>query len=310
MKDRTGEKIVFSLPSFYDAVYEYEDAEYVIFGVPFDCTSSYRAGSRWAPDEMRKACMNFETYDYYHRSDMTAILVHDAGNMDTPVSADDMLSELYEEVAGLLDDGKFPIMLGGEHSLSYAPVKACRDYYERKDREEGKDPEGITFLVLDAHLDMRTDFRGVKYNHACVSRHIIEEVTPKYVTIGVRSGPEEEWDYMEEHGIPFYTSDDVDERGIREIIKEVSEKIEGDRIYLSLDMDVIDPAYCAGLGTPEPFGLSPREVREVLRAFAPKTIGFDIVEIAPEYDFGNSALLATKLMREFIFAREAGRKKA
>lgn len=300
---------MFSLPSFYDAIYDYDDAEYIIFGVPFDCTSSYRAGSRWAPDEMRKACQNFETYDYYHKLDMTDILVHDAGNMDTAVAVDDVLEELYDDVTAILRDGKFPIMLGGEHSLSYAPVKACRDHYAEK--TDGEDVgEEIAFLVLDAHLDMRTDFRGLTHNHACVSRHIYEDLTTKYATIGVRSGPEEEWAYMEENKIPFFTADDVDERGIKDVVKEALEALDSDKIYLSLDMDVIDPAYCAGLGTPEPFGLTPRDVREVLRAAAPKTIGFDVVEAAPEYDQGNAAILAAKLMREFIFSREAGKRRS
>lgn len=286
--------------TFFDAVYDYEDAEYVIFGAPFDNTSSFRAGSRWAPDRMREVAINFETYNSKYDLDMTDILVHDAGNSFVSVNIDETLKGIYEDAKQIVDDGKFPIMLGGEHSLSYAPVKACYDACPEKD--------DFAVLVLDAHFDLRTDFRGFENNHACVSRHIIDDITQKYVSIGIRSGPREEWEYAKEAGIKYYSNDDVFEMGIREIIKETKEYLDSDHIYLSLDMDAIDPAFCPGLGTPEPFGMTDREVRDVLRAFAPKTVGFDVVEIAPEYDNGISAILATKLMREFIFAREASRK--
>ena len=285
--------------TFFDAIYDYEDAEYVIFGAPFDNTSSFRTGSRWAPDRMREVAINFETYSPKYDLDMTDILVHDAGNSFVSVNIDETLEWIYEDAKQIVDDGKFPIMIGGEHSLSYAPVKACYDACDEKD--------DFAVLVLDAHFDLRTDFRGLKNNHACVSRHILEDITKKYVSIGIRSGPREEWEYAKNEGIKFYSNDDVFEMGIKEIIKETKEYLNSDHIYLSLDMDAIDPAFCPGLGTPEPFGMTDREVREVLRAFAPKTIGFDVVEIAPEYDNGQSAILATKLMREFIFAREASK---
>lgn len=290
---------MFSPVTFFDAIYEYEDAEYVIFGAPFDNTSSFRTGSRWAPDRMREVAINFETYSPKYDLDMTDILVHDAGNSFVSVNIDETLEWIYEDAKQIVDDGKFPIMIGGEHSLTYAPVKACYDACDEKD--------DFAVLVLDAHFDLRTDFRGLKNNHACVSRHIIDNITKKYVSIGIRSGPREEWEHAKKEGIKFYSNDDVFEMGIKEIIKETKEYLNSDHIYLSLDMDAIDPAFCPGLGTPEPFGMTDREVREVLRAFAPKTIGFDVVEIAPEYDNGQSAILATKLMREFIFSREASK---
>ena len=288
--------------TFFDAIYDYNDAEYVIFGVPFDNTSSFRTGSRWAPDRMREVAINFEVYSPKYDLDMTDILVHDAGNSFVSVNIDETLEWVYEDAKKIVDDGKFPIMLGGEHSLSYAPVKACYDACDEKD--------DFAVLVLDAHFDLRTDFRGLKNNHACVSRHIIDNITKNYVSIGIRSGPREEWMHAKDAGIKYFSAEDVYEMGIKEIIKETAEYLNSDHIYLSLDMDALDPAYCPGLGTPEPFGMTDREVREVLRAFAPKTVGFDVVEIAPEYDNGQSAILATKLMREFIFAREYGKKRS
>lgn len=297
-------KYMFFLPSFYDAAYNYKDSEYVIFGVPYDFTSSYRPGSRWAPDEIRKANLNFEMYENYYGKDLTDIPVHDAGNIDPSVSINDTLDEVYLSVLELLDDEKVPIMLGGEHSITYASVKACAQ--KIREREQKKNGENINFgcLVLDAHLDMRTEFRGVKYNHACVTRNIYREITKNIVMIGVRSGSKEEWEFMKDNNIPYYTADDVRESGLEEIIKEANEKLNTDNTYFSLDMDVLDPAYCPGLGTPEPFGLTSVNVRDIIRKVSPKTMAFDIVEISPEYDNGTSALLAAKFIKEYIFARE------
>jgi agmatinase len=285
--------------TFYDAIYEYDNADYVIFGAPFDNTSSFRTGSRWAPDEMRKVATNFETYSPKYDLDMTDIPVCDAGNVMVSVNIDETLEWIYEDTKKIVLDGKFPIMIGGEHSLSYAPIKAC---YEACD-----DKDDFAVFVLDAHFDLRENFRGLKNNHACVSRHILETITKNYVTIGIRSGPKEEWDYAREAGVKHYTADDVYEMGISKVIKEALKYLDSKHIYLSLDMDAVDPAYCAGLGTPEPFGMTDRDIREVLRQVAPSTVGFDVVEITPEYDSSISAILATKLMREFIFAHYASK---
>ncbi|MDV0446940.1 Agmatinase [Methanosarcinaceae archaeon Ag5] len=288
-------------PTMYDAIYEYDDAEYVIFGVPFDNTSSFRTGSRWAPDTIRKMAFNFETYSPKYNINMTDILVHDAGNSEVSVNADETLEWVYEDAKRIVDDGKFPIMLGGEHTMTYAPVKAC---YEACD-----DKDDFAVVVLDAHFDLRAEFRGLKNNHACVSRHIIDDITQKYVSIGIRSGPQEEWEYARDAGIKYFSADDVFEMGIQNVIKETLEYLDSTHIYLSLDMDALDPSFCPGLGTPEPFGMTDREVREALRQIAPYTVGFDVMEIAPEYDNGMSANIAAKLMREFIFAREASKNK-
>ena len=278
-----------------DALADYDSARYVIFGVPFDGTSSYRSGSRWAPDAMRQASANFETYNAYFDIDYEDLLIHDAGNLEHYATVDETLEELSLAIEPIVAVGKLPIMLGGEHSLTLPCVKACAKYAD----------EEIGFVVLDAHFDLREEYAGVKYSHACVSRHVLNEVTDKYVTIGVRSGPKEEWDFAKENGIKYYTSDDIREKGIKEVISEVTDYLGCSKIYLSLDMDALDPAYAPGLGTPEPFGLSDIDVREVIHALAPRSVGFDIMEIAPEYDRGQSALLGTKLLREFIAAHAA-----
>ncbi|MDM7918737.1 MAG: agmatinase [Methanosarcina sp.] len=276
--------------SFIDALADYESARYVIFGVPFDNTSSYRAGSRWAPDAMRQVSANFESYNPVFDIDLVDLPIHDAGNLETSASVDETLRDLYEEVKFLLNDGKIPIMLGGEHSLTYSTVKACAEF--------AGDDFGV--LVLDAHFDLRQEYRGLKHNHACVSRNILENITSNLVSIGIRSGPEEEWVFARENNLKYYTADDVESTGMVEVLKEVIEWLDCSQLYLSLDMDAIDPSYAPGLGTPEPFGLSARDVRTAIRTLAPYSMAFDIVEIAPEYDSGQTAMLGAKLMREFI----------
>jgi agmatinase len=280
--------------AFAEADKPLDEAKFVIFGVPFDGTSSFRAGSRWAPDEMRKVSYNFETYNPDLDVDLADVPVHDIGNVDTYVSVDDTIDEVYRVTREIVDAGKIPVMMGGEHSLTYPCARACGNR------------EDIGFVVMDAHLDLRPDYRGVKHNHACVSRHIIEEVTGRYVTIGVRSGPREEWAYVRDHpGIRAFTADDVCSRGIERVLDDVEGYLAGcGRVYLSLDMDAIDPSFAPGLGTPEPFGITPRDVRAVIRRLAPKTVGFDVVEISPEYDSGSiSSVLGAKLIRDFIAAK-------
>ena len=289
---------MFYKPEMMDALSDYESARYVIFGVPFDGTSSYRTGSRWAPDAMRKASENFETYNSYFDIDFEELQIHDAGNLEHYSSVDQTLEELSFAVKPIVDDGKIPIMMEGGHRLSLPCVKACA--------ESAEDDFGV--VVLDAHFDLREEYGGIRNNHACVSRHIIEEVTDNYVSIGVRSGPKEEWVFAKENDVKHFTSDDVREMGIKEVIAQTLEYLDCTQIYLSLDMDALDPSYAPGLGTPEPFGLTDIDVREVIRVLAPMATGFDVVEIAPEYDNGISALLGTKLLREFIAAHAAGEK--
>ncbi len=277
-----------------DTLAEYRDAQYVIFGVAFDRTSSYRAGSKFAPDAMRKASENFESYNPFFGIDLAQLPIHDAGNFEVYGTVDDTILDLYNEVREIVKAGKVPIMMGGEHSLSLPCVKAC-----------AKDTDDLGVVVLDAHLDLRDEFEGVKYSHACVSRHIIEEVTDNYVSIGVRSGPLEEWEFAKEKDLTYYTPEDVSAFGVEKIIQETMDYLDTENIYLSLDMDALDPAYAPGLGTPEPFGLQSIQVRDLIRGFAPYSIGFDVVEISPNFDNGQTAILGVKLLREFIAAHSS-----
>jgi len=275
---------------FADANSDYKKARYVICGAPFDGTSSFRLGSKLAPEALRAASYNFETYSSFFDFDLDETDIHDAGNLEVAGNIDDTLSLLSIPANKFVQDGKIPIMLGGEHSLSYPFVEACKKKYP-----------GLGFVVLDAHMDLREEFHGEKNSHACISRHIINKLTKKYVSIGIRSGTREEYDYISENKIRMFSSEDVFSMGIEKVISQFRDYIKGP-VYLSIDMDAIDPAYAPALGTPEPYGLTPRDVRTVISCLAPYIVGFDLVEIAPAYDSGGTAVLGAKLVRDFIAA--------
>ncbi len=277
---------------FADASSSFEESEFVLYGAPFDGTSSFRKGSKWAPIEMRKASLNFETYNGDLDVDLAEVPMHDMGDCDVYCDVEATLDEVFEVESRIVKAKKIPIMMGGEHTLTYPCVKAFND-------------KKMGFVVMDAHYDLREEYGGIRNNHACISRHVIDDITGKYVSIGIRSGAKEEYEYVKNNkNIKSYTSNEVDDMGINAILLEVEDYLKDcDRIYLSLDMDAIDPAYAPGLGTPEPFGMTPREVRSVIRRLAPKTVGFDVVEISPEYDNGETAVLGAKLIRDFIAAK-------
>jgi agmatinase len=272
---------------FADSSPDYESSKYVILGVLFDATSSFRTGSRWAPDAIRRASYNFESYDYEYDIDIKEQQFHDAGNIEFG-NLCDMISVVEAVISGTFDDGKVPLTLGGEHTITFPCVKALAKSAD------------IGVVMLDAHLDFRDEYLGNKYSHAGVTKHISDLGVP-LVQIGTRSGTKEEYQLAAKRSI-IYTMDEIRQIGIAQMLNEIEGLLDIDSIYLSIDMDAIDPAFAPGVGNPEPYGLTPLEVRTALRRLAPVTSGFDIVEVTPDYDMGMSALLGAKLLRDFIFA--------
>lgn len=283
---------------FADADYNYSDAAFVIFGAPFDGTSSFRKGSRLAPDAIREASYNFETYNPYFDIDLADIPFHDAGDVDIPdeCTVEQAQAAVDEMVTIILSDGKMPIMLGGEHSLSVPCVRESMNLFN-----------DLGVVVLDAHFDLRDEYEGEVNSHACVSRRIIEDITDNYISIGIRSGTRHEYSLARSRGITYYPADFIEDKGIPHILAELFRYFDTSHLYLSLDMDVLDPACAPALGTPEPFGLTDRQVLSLIRWLAPRSVGFDLVEIAPEFDSGNTALLGAKFVREFIASAWASR---
>ena len=272
----------FSTTLFADADAEYSSADYVLFGVPFDGTTSFKAGCRDAPLAIRQVSYNIETYLPFYDLEMTDVSVHDMGDMYVECLPDLMVEQVADAVSDLMKDEKVPIMMGGEHSVTIGAVQTLKPKW---------------YVVCDAHLDMQDEYRGSPFNHDCVTARVSEAVE-NIVIIGARSGCKEEFEFAREN-YHLYTADDVEERGIRSVLDEVSELISDDSLYLSIDADAIDCCLTPGLGTPEPFGLSPKDVRAVIRRLSKNAVGFDYVEVLPN-DEGQTAMVAAHMIREFI----------
>ena len=272
----------FSTTLFADADAEYSSADYVLFGVPFDGTTSFKAGCRDAPLAIRQVSYNIETYLPFYDLEMTDVSVHDMGDMYVECLPDLMVEQVADAVSDLIKDEKIPVMMGGEHSVTIGAVQTLKPKW---------------YVVCDAHLDMQDEYRGSPFNHDCVTARVSETVE-NIVIISARSGCQEEFAYAREH-YHLYTADDVEERGIRAILDEVAALIGDDSLYLSIDADAIDCCMTPGLGTPEPFGLTPKDVRAVIRRLSKNAVGFDYVEVLPN-DQGQTAMVAAHLIREFI----------
>ncbi|MFA5395777.1 MAG: agmatinase [Methanogenium sp.] len=267
---------------FADAEASYEDARYVIFGVPYDGTTSYAAGTRHGPDAIRKVSYNFEQYLPEYDYTISEAEIHDLGNLEVPSLPEDVIDAVFDITSEIAADGKIPVILGGEHSVTLGAYRAFHSE---------------CFVVCDAHLDLREEFGDTPYNHACITRRVSEEGAKEIFIIGARSGTEEEYAFA--RNLHLYSADCVRERGITDILKEIVGIIGGRSVYLSIDADAIDCCLTPGLGTPEPFGITPLDVREVIRAIGPLAEAFDYMEVCP-IDAGQTAAVAAKLVREFI----------
>jgi agmatinase len=288
---------MFQRCGFADADSELEGSDYVVVGLPFDGTASFRSGSRDGPDAIRLASFNFESYDSYYGVDLSEIAICDLGNMD--LGADPAYAEeTIKDAVAYLPRDAVPVFLGGEHSITPPIVSSLA----RK-----MAPEGLGVLVLDAHLDLREEYGCTRYSHACASRRILEEVAVKaYASIGVRSGSREEFSFAKENKVPYFTSREVRSRGIDHVLDRALEQMNARPLYLSIDLDVLDPAYAPAVGNPEPFGLASWDVKRVIERVAPQAVAMDINELTPAYDRGETALLAARLAREFMAAKARG----
>lgn len=269
--------------TFADAVDTYDDSEFVILGAPFDRTTTFRSGARLAPTSIRAASSNFEKELFELGVTFDDIKVHDEGDLYEEGTVDEMVSAIEEEARRIVKDGKFLVTMGGEHSVSPPLVKAL-----------GKD---ISVITIDAHLDYREEYQGLKNSHACAHKRI-EDVVGKgnVFAFGVRSISGDE----DRESALYADAFRIREQGCEKVFDEMLGKLKREPVYLSLDIDGIDPAYAPGTGTPEPFGLTPWDVRHIVNRLGDRLVGFDVVEVCPPYDNGNTAILAARLIREVI----------
>lgn len=278
-----------NFPGFFaDAEASLDEAEFIIFGVPYDKTSSFRYGADKGPKKIRESSWNFETYNIRTGVDLQDIKIHDYGDLDVQ---DDKPSIMVEKTKAftrsILDKNKFPIALGGEHSITPGVTYAFS--------------EDISVLILDAHMDFRDTYENERYNHACVTRRIADHVDINNIAVvGIRSVEKEEFTDAQKQGLFYIDVFTIKEKGLDSVLEKTKKYLAGKKVYMTLDIDVIDPGFAPGTSTPEPFGLSPFDVLEVIDLFAPQMIGFDVVEVCPDYDHGESALLAAKFVRYVI----------
>lgn len=264
---------------------EYDESKIVIFGAPFDSTTSYRPGTRFASSAMRNESFGIETYSPYQDKDLTDIKVFDGGDLElcfgSPESA---LNDIENFSSKILGNGKLPCMIGGEHLVTLGAVRAAVKKY----------PD-LHIIHFDAHADLRDDYLGQKFSHACVMRRCHELVGDgKIFQFGIRSGDREEFLWGKDH----ITTNKFDFTGLNKI----AEKILNKPVYFTLDLDVLDPSCFPGTGTPEAGGVSFTELMSAIKSVsALNVVGIDVNELSPMLDqSGASTALACKLLREIL----------
>jgi len=277
----------------------FDEATYTLLGVPFDYTSTYRAGARFAPTAIREASQNIETYSFRTGHNIEKISIHDLGNLDVLADVGETLERLRLVTGELLEAGKTPVFIGGEHTITLGIAYAL------------KNPEKLAIISFDAHLDLRNEYLGQKFSHTTFMRRLNEQVKPKkIIEVGTRAVCKEELEYSENIGISYITSLEIRREGLektKERIRKLLEDVEN--VYLSIDLDVLDPSYAPAVQNPEPEGISPYILHELIAETCKKSImGFDLVEVAPNYDNGITAIQAARTIFEVICQIEKNRK--
>jgi agmatinase len=268
---------------------EYADADYVVVGVPFDATSSFRPGSRFAPSAIREASLNIEEYSFRTGVDLEELKICDAGDLHVLGDLHETLRRLRLVTKEILGNNKIPVFLGGEHTITLGAVKGAGNR--------------LAVLCFDAHLDLRNEYMGQSVCHATVMRRISEasEIL-KTVMVGTRAVCREELEYAEKQGIHYVTSQRIMQLGTEVTSKEINNLLSGySKVYLSIDMDVLDPACAPAVQTPEPEGLSTSMLLEILfGTLGQQIVALDIVEATPHYDMGITAIQAAKIIGEAL----------
>ena len=271
--------------SFLACAAEYEDAKIVLFGAPFDGTTSFRPGARFAPRVIRTDSYGLETYSPRQHKDLTALFIFDGGDLELPFgNPQKALTFIEKYISRLLRDGKIPFMLGGEHLVTLGAIRAAEKKYPN-----------LRVLHLDAHTDLRDEYLGEKLSHATVMRRVWERVGDgRIVQVGLRSGEKEEFDFARAHTV-------LHECNKREW-SEITDQLSGEPLYVSLDLDILDPSIFPGTGTPEPGGISFSDLQKtVMQMSGLNIVGCDVVELSPPYDpSGISAAAACKIVRELL----------
>ncbi len=282
-----------NIETFIGCDCDYENADMVIFGAPFDSTTSYRPGARFGPSAIRHESFGIETYSPYQDEDLTDYNIFDSGDLELCFgSADTALSDIEERAEKILEDEKFPLLIGGEHLVTLGSFRAVQK----------KHPD-VHIVHLDAHADLRDDYLGTKLSHACVIRRCHDIIGDgKIHQFCIRSGDREEFRFAAEHT-------DLHKFNLHDL-EETMNKIGDTPIYFTIDLDCLDPAYFCGTGTPEAGGISFQELMLAIDTVCKgNVVGADINELAPNLDHsGASTAIACKITRELILSILKNRK--
>ena len=278
-----------NIETFIGCDHEYEDAEIVLFGAPFDSTTSFRPGARFGSAAMRHESFGIETYSPYQGKDLEESKVFDSGDLELCFgSADAALSYIEKITTEIIEDGKRPIMIGGEHLVTLGAIRAFVKKY----------PD-LQIIHFDAHADLREDYLGAKLSHACVMRRCYELLGDNRIhQFCIRSGAKEEFAFAKEHtNMQLF-----DFQGLEALVKELKES--GKPVYFTIDLDCLDPSLFPGTGTPEAGGVTFTELlNAILEVAKTNMVGADVNELAPMLDAsGVSTATACKVLRELILA--------
>jgi len=274
-----------NIHTFIGCESEYQESKIVIFGAPFDGTTSYRPGTRFASSAMRNESFGIETYSPYLDKDLTDISVYDGGDLELAFgNTEGALGRIEEYTAKVIGDGKIPCMIGGEHLVTLGAVRAIVKRY----------PD-LHIIHFDAHADLRDDYLGEKFSHSTVIRRCHDLLGDgKIFQFGIRSGDREEF-YWGKNRV--YTNK-FNFNGIKEVVQSIGSH----PVYLTIDLDVLDPSCFPGTGTPEAGGVDFKELLFAIgEASTLNIVGFDVNELSPIYDqSGTSTALACKVLRELL----------
>lgn len=268
---------------------EYEESRIVIFGAPFDSTTSFRPGTRFGSQAIRNESYGLETYSPYQKKDLTDFKIFDSGDLELPIGDTARVLYQIEDRAGeILRDGKLPFMIGGEHLVTLGSVRAAAKKY----------PD-LCIVHFDAHADLRQDYLGVELSHACVLRRCWELVgDDRIFQFGIRSGDREEFLWAEKGHVNMHP---FDLKGLSQAVDRIS----GKPVYFTLDLDVLDPSVFPGTGTPEAGGVTFLELLQAVLLVCGKcrVIACDVNELCPPFDqSGVSTATAGKIVREMLLA--------
>ncbi len=267
---------------------DFASSKAVLFGVPFDGTTSFKPGARFGPSSMREESWGLESYSPYLNRDLEDIKLFDYGNLELPfgdkINALKMIEEISDEI---VESNKIPIMMGGEHLVSYATIKSLHKKYKN-----------LKVIHFDAHTDLREDYLGESFSHATVFRRVSEFLDDKSLyQFCIRSGLKEEFEWATKNIYMEKFTYNTLESKVEELITEP--------VYITIDLDVFDPSVFPGTGTPEPGGIDFHDMMKIIKILSKleNTVGLDVVELSPKHDAsGVSTAVACKTLRELVLA--------